>query len=71
MLAILDQIARRQSGEANPGEEDVVALAPLREYDGNVQIIEKFSPTEYVISVSLPSISGATQHLQKPYEQTG
>ena len=65
MLAILEQIARRQSGEANPGEEDVVALAPLREYDGNVQIIEKFSPTEYVISVSLPSISGATQHFAK------
>lgn len=65
MLAILDQIARRQSGEVNPGEEDVVALAPLREYDGNVQIIEKFSPTEYVISVSLPSISGATQHFAK------
>ncbi|WP_300923481.1 hypothetical protein, partial [Turicimonas muris] len=37
-------------------------FAALNEYDGKIQIVDKFSENEYVVEMEPPVISGVTQH---------
>ena len=41
---------------------DIKKFAALNEYDGKIQIVDKFSENEYVVEMEPPVISGVTQH---------
>lgn len=44
---------------------DTKAFAPLKEYQGNVSVIGKFSDKQYVVDAGKPVISGATGHFEE------
>lgn len=42
---------------------DIKKFAALNEYDGKIQIVDKFSENEYVVEMEPPVISGVRQHV--------
>ena len=45
-----------------PEQTDMPRFPALEEYDGEIKIVEQFSPTQYVIKLEPPVISGTTKH---------
>lgn len=41
---------------------DTPKFAPLKEYDGKIEVVGQFSPNQYVVELKAPTISGVTQH---------
>ena len=41
---------------------DTSQFAPLEEYNGEVEVVEQFSPMEYVVKLEAPTITKPTQH---------
>lgn len=44
---------------------DIKRFAPLKEYQGNISVVEKFSMRQYVVQVEPPTISRTTQHFEE------
>lgn len=41
---------------------DIQKFSPLKKYQGDIQVVGKFSPKEYLVKIDPPTISGVTQH---------
>lgn len=41
---------------------DIKKFSPLKGYQGNIRVVDQFSPKEYVVKLDLPTITGATKH---------
>ncbi len=42
---------------------DIKKFSLLKEYDGNIKVVEQFSPKQYVVKVAPPKLSGVRQHV--------
>lgn len=49
---------------AYPGDiTDIQKFSPLKEYQGDIQVVGQFSPKEYVVKLAPPKLSGVRQHV--------
>ena len=55
---------RERMRVAYPGDiTEIQKFSPLKEYQGDIQVVGQFSPKEYVVKLEPPKLSGVRQHV--------
>lgn len=63
--AKLPEQRERMRAEYSIDLTDIKKFSPLKRYDGEIRVVEKFSDQEYVVELKKPQISGARKHFQE------
>ncbi len=57
---------RERMRVAYPGDiTEIQKFSPLKEYQGDIQVVGQFSPKEYVVKLAPPSIAGIRGHFEE------